>query len=409
MIVGQTGMKQPSLAGMVSAIKIKISREALHQRFSINAEKFLKSCLEFILKKKVTHKSLHTGFLKFFKNIYVSDSSSWDIHSKLANIFSGSGGSASKANCKIQAFYEYKKGVLSFFDLRAGTEPDSKYTRELPDKIKAKDLLITDLGYFCLLTFAKIVKKGAFFISRFSIRTTLWDTRNPTQSIDLRKVLSSVKTNIHTMMVSMGADESIRVELRLVCVRVNEEVANQRRRRLKKEAKKKGRTPSDQHLELACRTIMITNVPEEWIPSEMLWNIYSLRWQIELIFKQFKSVLMIHHSNTGKEYRLKCEIYGKLIMAILICRIHGEINAKLWNSKKQELSFDKLYKRIQERAFHIFELLLNSLNKAITYLSKELDLLIKNCIKYKQSSRKSTLQCIDEGFLEYMNDINMLS
>jgi len=154
---------------------------------------------------------------------------------------------------------------------------------------------------------------------------------------------------------------------------------------------------------------MITNVPEEWIPSEMLWNIYSLRWQIELIFKQFKTILLIHRSNTQNEYRLKCEIYGKLIMAILIFRIHGEINARMWNSKKRELSFEKLYKRIQERAFHIFELLKISISSAIIYLSNEINRLIKNCMKGKQLSRKSTLEKIDEDILPNINEVNVVS
>ena len=44
--------------------------------------------------------------------------------------------------------------------------PDSKYTRQIPEKIKKNDLLLTDLGYFCLKTFQLISQKGAFYISR---------------------------------------------------------------------------------------------------------------------------------------------------------------------------------------------------------------------------------------------------
>ena len=91
---------------------------------------------------------------------------------------------------------------------------------------------------------------------------------------------------MHVMDVKMGASDNTRVAVRLVCFRVSEEIANQRRMKLEKEAKKKGRTPSSQSLEFAAWSIMITNVPEKWIPSEMLWYVYSLRWQIELIFKE---------------------------------------------------------------------------------------------------------------------------
>jgi len=37
MTIGQLGMKHPSLAAMVDAIRARISREALHQRFTEEA------------------------------------------------------------------------------------------------------------------------------------------------------------------------------------------------------------------------------------------------------------------------------------------------------------------------------------------------------------------------------------
>ena len=142
---------------------------------------------------------------------------------------------------------------------------------------------------------------------------------------------------------------------------------------------------------------MITNVPQQWLPPEMVRPFYSLRWQIELLFKQIKTVLCIHKSNTGRENRLCCEIYGKIIMAVMIHRIHAYINIRLWNSKRKELSMEKLYKRIQERAFIILDLLLNSLQKAICYLQEEIPRLIKNCMKLHQRSRRSTLEIIEYG------------
>ena len=129
----------------------------------------------------------------------------------------------------------------------------------------------------------------------------------------------------------------------------------------------------------------------------MVYALYRLRWQIELIFKQLKSILCIHQSVTSKENRLRCEIYGKLIMAVLLHRIHASINITLWNKYCRELSMDKLYKRMQERAFTIMQLLLQSRKKAMIYISKEIDRLIKNCLKSIQSSRRTTLEMLENG------------
>lgn len=396
MTVGQLGMKHPSLASMVDAIESKIRRESLHDRFTESAFKYLEMCTKSILSKKSQAKPICTKLLKKFNRLLIVDSSSWDISSQLSTVLPGSGGNASNANCKVQAFYEYKKGDLSFFEITSGINPDNKYTRQIPGKIQPKDLLLIDLGYFSFNTFHRIIQKGAFFLSRFRIRTKLWDpeTSNP---IDLKKMLSKVTDNAYQMEVQMGTDQEAKICCRLICFRVAEDIANKRRMKLIKEAKKKGRTPSPQNLILANWTLMITNIPEEWIPSKMLWPIYSIRWQIELLFKQIKSILQVHRSNTANEYRLKCEIYGKLIVAVLIHRVHGTINSKLWNMHRKELSMDKFYKRMQERAFLLLQLLLASPKKAIVYLSNEVKRLIKNCIKYRQPSRKSTLQLIEEG------------
>ncbi len=336
------------------------------------------------------------------------DSSSWDIDSRLSDILPGSGGSASSANCKTQTFYEYKSGEISLFELTPGTNPDNKYTKQIPAKINPNDLLLADLGYFCLNTFNEIIRKGAFFISRFKLGTCVWDAETQ-KPIELKRVLMGVKGNAYQMEVKIGADEETRVGCRLICLRVKEEVANKRRMRIKKEAKRKGRIPSAQSLALADWTIMITNVSEKWIPSEMLWRVYAIRWQIELLFKQLKSVLQVHHSNTGNEYRLKCETYGKLIMGTFISRIHGAINAELWNTNKRELSMDKFYKRIQERAFHLLELLLTSVSKAVAYLKKQVGCLIKNCMKCRQQSRNTTLQSIEENVFLIVEDLKAYS
>lgn len=215
--------------------------------------------------------------------------------------------------------------------------------------------------------------------------------------IDLLGVLKGVKGDIYEMQVIMGGKKETQVCCRLVCLRVSQEVANQRRRKLKENWRRKGRTPSRYQLILADWILMVTNVPQQWLPPEMIRPFYSLRWQIELLFKQIKTVLCIHKSNTEKENRLRCEIYGKLIMAVMIHRIHADINIRLWNSKRKELSMEKLYKRVQERAFIILHLLLKSLQKAISYLQEEIPRMIKNCMKSQQRSRKSTLEILECG------------
>jgi hypothetical protein len=397
MTVGQLGMKHPSLAGMVEAINNGMSREGMHRRFSDAAVAFMKKCAQFILAQKGSSIiPLQTNLLQHFNRLLIFDSTGWDINSRLKDVLPGSGGGASSANCKLQVCYEYKTGELKFFDIQPGIVSDNAYTSQLSGHMQLGDLLLIDLGYFKMKTFHQIASTEAFFLSRLLISTKLISVET-LKPIDLPGVLKKVKDNIYQMHVIMGAHKKTQVPCRLVCMRVGQDIAKERRRKLKRKSRERGNTISQYHLILADWTLMVTNVPTEWLPSEMVRSLYTLRWQIELLFKQIKSVLCVHKSNTGRENRLRCEIYGKLIMAVMIHRTHADINIRLWNTQRKELSMEKLFKRIQERAFIILDLLLTSLHKAIAYLRAEIPRLIKNCVKLHFKSRRTTLELIEYG------------
>lgn len=396
MTVGHVGMKHPSLAGMVDAISVSMTREAMHARFTPQAEAFLETCLQYALNQSVEDgQPIETALLGPFKRVRIFDSSSWDVDPHLAAAFPGSGGDASTANCKLQVGYEYKHGEFDFFRVDPGIRPDNAFTTHIPPAMQAKDLAIFDQGYFKIDTLSRIADKEAFFITRFLVNTTIREA-STSHPIDLENVLFSLSQNSHQCQIIMGGHNGIPdVRCRLICLRVSEQVANQRRRRLLKNARRKGLTPSNSRLALCDWTLLVTNVTESALPAEMAWRLYSLRWQIELLFKQLKSVLAIHRSKVRNNVsRLKCEIYGKLILAVLVHRMYAYLNSLFWNHTHREISFDKFYKRFQERAFAILVQLQVSVRKAIQYLTAEIRSIAINCLKLKQLSRQSTLELL---------------
>ncbi len=382
---------------MVAALNARISREALHQRFTASAAAFLARCLHEVLRHKLRQVTVSTKRLRPFGRVWLVDSSSWDVSEKLRKVFPGSGGSASKANCKIQMAYEYKQGELVVLADTAGTVSDNRYTDTLPELLTAKDLLLIDQGYFKLQTFTAIMAKGAYFLTRLLLGTTLQEAQTMAP-IELGRVLRHCREPAQEIQVRMGQGNKQTPPCRLVCLRVSAQVASARRRRLKHHARKKGRSVSPLHLTLCDWTLLITNVPEPGLPLDMVRALYTLRWQIELLFKQLKSILRVHQSDTGNAHRLRCELYGKLIAAVLVHRIHAVANTALWNAARREISMAKLYKRLQERAFTLTQLCVSSWAQAIGYLSRELATLLTHCRKHRQRSRMTTLEMLEAGF-----------
>lgn len=64
-------------------------------------------------------------------------------------------------------------------------------------------------------------------------------------------------------------------------------------------------------------SIFITNVPQEWLTLTQVALIYRLRWQIELLFKLWKSECQIDRIAGHLRARVLCEIYAKLIAAVI--------------------------------------------------------------------------------------------
>ena len=395
--LGQLGLPHPSLGGMVAALSSRISREALHQRFTAPAAAFLRLCLHTVLQHKLQSVPIRTKLLQPFARVLLVDSSSWDVSEKLCAIFPGSGGNASTANCKLQTAYDYKQGELTFLADTAGTVPDNRYTNHLPALVNKTDLLLFDQGYFKLTTFNALMAKGAFFLTRLFLDTTVHDVQT-SERLDLGQVLRTAPGPTYERQVRMGQGPNQTCACRLVCMRVPTQVAQARRRRFKAHARRQGRTGSHRHVALCDWTLLITNVPEPWLPLHMVRALYTLRWQIEVLFKQFKSILRVYQSATGNAHRLRCELYGKLIAAVWVQRLHAVAHTAVWHTAHQEISLAKLYKRLQERAFLLSQFFLLSEAQAMEYVSQELETLLRCCRKYRQRSRMTTLEMLEAGF-----------
>lgn len=385
-----------TLGLMTSLLNTTISRTSLHKKFNSRTVLFFKKILQLIMVRKLVEGNiLKTKILDNFSEILIIDSTSWDLPKKFRWIFSGSGGKASKANCKLQFCYDYKSGRISLFDELSGTVPDQRYSRNISKLIKKNSLTIFDLGYWVFDTFYEIIEKRGFFISRLNTQVTLYQLIGSNYiKIELDKILPKYK-KINTEMNLYIRKDKRYFGVRIIAFRTPKEVGDTRRRRLKKSGKSKKFIPSKKSLILCDWSIFITNASTKDIPSDMIRTCYRIRWSIELIFKSFKSVLNIHKTNVKKNpNRLICELYAKLIMAVIVHAIHHHLHSYLWNFEKKEISLDKLWKYIDLIKDELYNALKKkSFTKAV---NSHIVNMVRVCEKYHQKSRSTILQMIDQ-------------
>src|SRR6202030_3317175 len=106
--------------------------------------------------------------------------------------------------------------------------------------------------------------------------------------------------------------------IRLILVRVPEEVARERQERLRQNVRdKQGKEPSDEMLYLAQWLILLTNLPRRRAESFQVIVLLRLRWQIERLFRLWKEGGKIDEWRSCKPFRILCELYGKLCAMVM--------------------------------------------------------------------------------------------
>jgi len=390
----------PGLRLITSLLNKKVSREGVQQRFTEKGCAFFRCCLQIIMMKRISEaQPIDVKLLHPFNRVLIYDSCSWDIASDLKDIFPGYGGSASDANCKLQLGYDFKAGSLLSVEDMKGTIPDQRYGKSIPSLTQKGDLNITDLGYWSFENFYETDRKGGFFLSRFNTQVNLWKLIDGEyKELELQKTLNNqTSDSVEMDCLIRGKHKDEWLKVRLIAFRAPEEVTNLRRKKLKDQAKKKGKMPTQKTLILCDWSIFVTNVPAPLLPGEMVRSLYRVRWCIELIFKSWRSIMRIHLSSVRKNhYRLKCELYAKLILATIVHTTHHHLQSYLWHKEKREISFYKLWSFIVSHAESLHKAIRKSMRSFSNKMNSLFNLMIETCEKYHQPSRKTTLQRIDE-------------
>ena len=120
--------------------------------------------------------------------------------------------------------------------------------------------------------------------------------------------------------------------------------ARRRRAAIKKTVKKKGRRPSRRHLTSCAWTIYLTNCPASQLASHEVEVLYRLRWQIELLFKLWKSHNHLADHRHTDPVRQMIELLARLI-AVLVQ--HWLLLTSGWDDP--QVSLVKATRLIRER------------------------------------------------------------
>jgi hypothetical protein len=357
------------LTQVAAQLGVRVSPQGIDQRFDASLAACLEQVLGAISTQVGTREVGVSALLERFHGVYVLDATTISLPPALAEEFPGCGGGngGGEAAIKLAVLLELGSGTLAGLERRAGREQDRAV--ELQDAaMPAGSLRLSDLGFFTLGVFRRIGAQGGFWLSRLRMGTVL-QTPDGARISDLGTWLTrQERDGAVDAWLQVGVRE--RLPARLLAVRVPQAVAAGRRRELRATARKKGQAPSRAALALADWTLAVTNVPAAQLSVDEALVLLRARWQIELLFKSWKSQTQLDASASAKPQRMLAELYAKLIAITLQ---HWLLGAVGFRGTDQSL-----VKAVQTIQFH-GALLIDALGRSPTAVTRVISGL-KRCL-----------------------------
>jgi hypothetical protein len=301
-------------------LHVHVSHNAFEQRFSEQAVAFLAALFAEAFHRCLSAQPALLPLLRRFNGVYLRDASCISLPSSLAPLFPGRQGKGGLPAAALKLVLEMEVSTGQFTEAEVLPGRDNEKASQIAAKpLPAGALLLEDMGFLEGERLQSYMEQGVYFLTRVPAWTALFQKKQRGkgyQRLDLVKWLRQAEGWYRQRQVYVFHKQKL--ALRLLAVRVPEEIAEQRRQRVRTEAKKRGRPVSQKKLDLCAWNVLITNAPQELISVSEGWEIRRVRWQIELVFRVFKSEGGIDKTQARTRERVLSELYAKLLAMVVL-------------------------------------------------------------------------------------------
>jgi len=270
-----------------------------------------------------------------FGRVIIEDSSQGKLPKENSEAFPGHGNDKGQtAGCKFDLAFDLLSGQVLSNTLHVATVQDRTIGKDVVGLVQENDLFLRDMGYFSTAEFQYIEEHAAFWLSRLPANITVCDRKG--RKLETR--LARNRSKRLEIDVLLG-DASHRA--RLIAVKADPKVAQERRRKRKEKARSKGKTPSKDALLRDGWHLIITNVPRDKMNAKDLFALYGVRWQIEITFRAWKQSAGLVKALKRRSNQQHLEVLMYAAMLHLVLTLH--VSALLQCACRQKvLSLEKI-------------------------------------------------------------------
>lgn len=365
-----------------------LASSSFQERFSGALVAWLRAAFEHVVAVTGEGRRQLSGPLAGFRELVAIDSTVLRLHALLAGKYPGTRTNHSPAQAKLNVIYNVASGRIMVARIAEGTRAETRLFS--PGAWVKGSLLLFDLGYFKFQTFWRIDDHGGYFISR------LKDGCNPTikaiHSTHRGRAIDVVGKKLKDVLGGLKRQTlDVQVEYRITrkglpgrprCDRKTEVLSLRLIALLNEETGK--------------YHIYLTNVPPDMLSAQEVADAYRLRWQIELLFKEMRSVGGLDAWPNRKEATVLASIYATLLgMAV---------NRRLLNALKTTLGANPAWKGrtippmrwtnvFAVHAGFILSLIVGTIKQGHQQVRSFINMLLRESIDPKRSKTRLGAKC----------------
>lgn len=297
----------------------------MQDRFNEKAVSLLKAILSHLLSQHISS-DFEKGVFEKFNRVRIKDSTKFALPEAYAEQYKGYGGVTHNSSSMISIQYEYDllSGTTMDTRLTSGLCNDQADSRDHTNDIAENDLFIRDLGYCTIDYMTKVDENGACFLNRLAPKIKVYRADEPDKELDLKACVRRLKKHkLPYLEYRVLIGKKAKMATRLILSAVDEQTYQKRMRKTRKQARSYGHQVSDNFSNRAKLNLFITNTNSTDLPARHIQPAYSLRWQIELIFKVWKSQANINDLKEVRIQRFECQLLGKIIWLLLHWKLYS--------------------------------------------------------------------------------------
>jgi hypothetical protein len=227
-----------------------------------------------------------------FNRLLLQDGSSFALHKALAHVFPGRFNTVSPAAVELHCTLDLLQDVPITIALSPDTDSEHDYRPE-PESLR-DDLLVADRGYLDLTYLRDLERHGGFFIVRgkSNLNPRVIDAYRE----DGQRLKSCQDREFQAIISKFPKQQRTELEVEWLiegeAFRVRQIVSW---------------NPEDK-----CFNYLLTNLPKHRYTITLICLGYKLRWQVELLFKEWKSYANLHKFDTEKATISEALIWSSL-------------------------------------------------------------------------------------------------